>query len=206
MIAFVATVAAGYVLSGVSAPLAQKTGFGLVDLQFSGWYPIVSRVPSERWSINRALAAIGYEAHPDEMILEAWRTGCLPSRSETAADCRREDLRPTARRAQKVDFVFAAAYGVFALLLGVAVWRGQPEYPLEVRWVWLIALGALAALLDEVENLRIWSILNGTARVTFLLPTAVASVKVVLLVLAVVGLIGGLLRAHQASEAGEPES
>jgi hypothetical protein len=183
LIALVATVAAGYVLTSVSAPLVETTGFTLGDLEFSGWYPLLSAVPAGQGSLNDRLAAIGFETHPYAKILEAWTTAGV--------------LR-AAQRAQRLDFVFAAAYGALALLLAVALWRGQPEYPARVRWVWLVALGTVAALFDELENLRMWSVLHRTAAVDYLLPTAAATVKVVLLAAALVGVIVGVVRAHNA--------
>jgi hypothetical protein len=66
------------------------------------------------------------------------------------------EVIPAARLAQRIDVAFCAAYGVFFLGLALALWRSHPHYPTGGRWVWLIALGAVAGLLDEVENGLLW--------------------------------------------------
>ena len=188
LIALVGTLASGHVLSGVAAPLAEKTGFKLVDLQFSGWYPILDAIRPGQRSVNDLLASVGFETHRASDIIQAWQ---------------KAGLLETARRAQRIDFVFAAAYGVFALLLAVTLWRIQPEYPRRVRSVRLIALGTIAAALDEIENVGLWTVLRGSGdagEVSFLLPTAVATLKVVFLIAALVGLVVSFVRAHNAFE------
>ena len=96
---------------------------------------------------------------------------------------------------------------MFALFLAVALWRVQPEYPRHVRWVRLIALAAIAAVLDEIENVALWSALRGSGdarAIGLLVVTAAATLKVVLLVAAFVGLVVSLVRAHNAFGASGP--
>ena len=72
-----------------------------------------------------------------------------------------------------------------------------------MRSVRLIALGTIAAALDEIENVGLWTVLRGSGdagEVSFLLPTAVATLKVVFLIAALVGLVVSLVRAHNAFE------
>jgi hypothetical protein len=186
LVALVATLASGHVVRGIAAPLAEKTGFKLVDLEFSGWNETLTRFPPGAHPLNNLLGGIGFETHSAKDIIEAWR---------------KADVLATARRAQKADFVFAAAYGAFALLLAVALWRGQPEYPRRVRWVRLVALGAVAAVLDEIENVRLWTALQGSgdpSAIGFVLPTTAAALKFALLIAALVGVVVSLLRAHNA--------
>jgi hypothetical protein len=59
-------------------------------------------------------------------------------------------------------------------------------------------------VLDEIENIWLWNVLAGTAHVGFLLPTAVATLKVVLLIAAFVGIVGAIVRAHNASTGERP--
>ena len=187
LIALVATLASGHVARGISAPLAEKTGFKLVDLQFAGWNKILERVPTRKYSLNKLLAHGGFETHSADEILGAWR------QNRVLAD---------ARRAQAVDFLFAAAYGVFSLLLACALWRSQPEYPRHVRSVRLITLGAVAAVFDEVENAAIWLALQEggqPAAVGLVVPSLAATVKFVLLIVALIGVVVSLVRAHNTS-------
>lgn len=191
LMALVATLASGHVVRGIAAPLAEKTGFKLVDLEFSGWNKTLTRLPPGAHSLNDLLGGIGFETHSAKDIIEAWR---------------KADVLATARRAQKADFVFAAAYGTFALLLAVALWRGQPEYPRQVRWVRLVALGAVAAVLDEIENIAMWTALQGSGdptAINFVLPTTAAALKFALLIAALVGVLVTLIRAHNAAPSGD---
>ena len=203
LMAFVTMLTSGYVLTSIAAPLAEKSGFKLVDLQFSGFFDIFDNYPTKTYSLNRALRVIGSETHNSGDILKAWKNGC----DEKAAQAPRPCLMPIAKRAQKIDFLFAAAYGVFALLLAVALWRGQPDYPRPVLWVGLVALGAVAAVFDEIENIRMWSIISGAGSAGILLPSTAALVKVVLGIASLIGAAVALGRAHKAAMAeGAPEA
>jgi hypothetical protein len=70
-----------------------------------------------------------------------------------------------------------------------------------IRSVRLVALGAVAAILDEIENARMWTAVRGVGDPTavgFVLPTAAATLKFVLLIAALVGVVVSLVRAHNA--------
>lgn len=64
-------------------------------------------------------------------------------------------------RSQTFDFFFPLAYGLFSVFVAVGVWRCHPKYRAGGRWVWLIALGAAAAVFDEIENVCLWLLLKG---------------------------------------------
>lgn len=99
-----------------------------------------------------------------------------------------------ARRAQSIDFLFAAAYGVLSILIAAALWRGHPNAAAgRGRWIWLIALGAVAALCDEVENVSIWRILGGHATAGVFFPTAPATVKIALIGISALALLAALV-------------
>jgi len=203
LMAFVAMLTSGYVLTSIAAPLAEKSGFRLVDLEFSGFFHIFDNYPTKTYSLNRALRFIGSETHDSGDILKAWKGGC----DEKAVRTRQPCLMPIAKRAQKIDFLFAVAYGAFALLLAIALWRGQPDYPQPVRWVGFVALGAVAAVFDEIENIRMWSIIEDAGRADILLPSSAALVKFVLGTTSLIGAVVALGRAHKAAMAeGEPEA
>jgi hypothetical protein len=98
-------------------------------------------------------------------------------------------LVPTAIRAQKIDFLFAASYGAFALAAAVLVWQAR-RGPRDGRVLaLLVALGAAAALVDEIENAKMWAILHGHATADRFLPSTAAGLKFALLLASTVGIL-----------------
>jgi hypothetical protein len=170
--ALVATLVLGVLVSATATPLVERTGKALVNLQLSGAYPLLAWVPG------------GKGKTPTRDLLKQWNDAGL--------------IRD-ARRSQRIDFGFALAYGLFWLLLAVATWRTREEYPHGARWVWLIAVGALAALFDECENVLLWNLLKHPTDPNLLL-AHVASVfslaKIILLILAPLMLVAALRRAR----------
>ena len=148
-----------YVLSSVGSPLQEKTGQTLAHLQISGSYPLLKWTP---WGKDRA-----------EDILKNWKEkGALSD----------------ARRAQKIDFFFPFAYGTFFLLFSIGMWRCHPKYPRGGKWVWCLALGTVAAALDEVENIFMCLMLSfggGPAQVFSVFASLFAIPKLLLLCLVV---------------------
>src|SRR5262245_12020991 len=129
--AFAATFVFAVVLSAATKPVVERSKTRLLDLQLSGAHPYLSWAPGG--------------TRPTDVLLEEWtKTGAFGY----------------ARRAQWLDVPFAAAYGAFFLLLAVAVRRLHPQWPDGGLWVWAIAFGALAALLDEAENVLLLWILS----------------------------------------------
>lgn len=168
--AFAAVIVLGYVQTYVGAAVTEKTGLGLVALQFSGWSP--------HWPAT---------THSAKILAEWKEAGVLGD----------------ARRAQLVDFFFAAGYGTLALLLAGTLWRCHPLAETGGgRWTWLIALGALAAVFDEVENVSMWRLLSGheTAGWLWLLPTCAAVLKFALLGVGLATLIVALVRLAPSPE------
>jgi hypothetical protein len=140
LVAFVATLVLMYVLSGVSAPLREKTGLTLVSLQLAGACPILKHACP-------IVEGTRQEEEAPEKIIAAWRHA---------------DVLSAARLDQFIDFFFPLAYGMFSLLLAVGMWRCHPAYPVDGQWVWGIAAGARAALCDECENIFLWNMLSGS--------------------------------------------
>ena len=175
--ALVATLVLSVLVSATATPLVERTGTALVDLQLSGAYPYLAWVPK------------GKGKTPTKALLTKWNT-------EKWED---GNLLAVARRSQRIDFGFALAYGVFWLLVAVATWRTHPAYPHGGRWVWLIALGALAAIFDECENALLWNLLGHPTDPNLLIAgvaSAFAVAKIILLILAPLILIAALRRAR----------
>jgi hypothetical protein len=168
--AFMATLAIGIVLAASSGPMVERSGFKLVHLQLSG--------------AHRLLAWCSWGRTPPQDVLAKWKeTGQLEA----------------ARRNQWLDFWFPPAYGVLALLLAVALRRAHPAYPGGAGWVGGVGLGAIAALLDEAENVCLWPLLQPGASVDSFLPTAAAAFaipKMLLLLAALATFVVGILRAR----------
>jgi hypothetical protein len=169
--ALVATFVLSTVLSAASSPLVERTKTTLVDLQLSGLPP---------WLADRLTDAGGARE-----ILQRWQgAGVLGA----------------ARRGQAIDFAFPVAYGFFFLGLAAALWRVHPDYPHGGRWVWGVALGALAALLDEGENAFLWRMLmrpdDDPGRLVPAFATALAIGKYALLVAVVPILLFAIRRAR----------
>jgi hypothetical protein len=104
-----------------------------------------------------------------------------------------------ARRAQAVDFLFPLAYGSFALLLATGLRRQHPAYPAAGGWIWGVAAGAGAAVLDECENLCLWSILHQTdytGGALAVLATIAAATKFLLLGVALLTFLVAIARAR----------
>jgi hypothetical protein len=102
-------------------------------------------------------------------------------------------LLPTAIRAQKVDFFFAMSYGALALAAALLVWRARRGSRSGRVLAGLVALGAVAALCDEVENLRMWAILHGRGAADHVLPSMAAALKFALIAVAGVSAVLALL-------------
>ena len=170
--AFVAALVLCVLVSATATPLVERTGKALVNLQLSGAYPLLAWVPGGK----------GKPSTKD--LLKLWSDA---------------GLLDAARRSQRIDFGFALAYGVFWLLLAVATRRTHPAYPHGGRWVWLIALGALAAIFDECENALLWNVLGHPTDPNLLIAgvaSAFAVAKIILLILAPLILIAALRRAR----------
>ena len=170
--ALVATLVLSVLVSATATPLVERTGKALVNLQLSGAYPLLKWVPG------------GKGETPTTALLKQWDDA---------------GLLDAARRSQRIDFGFALAYGLFWLLLAVATWRTHPAYPQGGRWVWLIALGALAAIFDECENVLLWNLLGHPTDPSLLIArvaSAFAVAKIILLILAPLILIAALRRAR----------
>jgi len=168
--AFVATLVFAIVLSALATPLAEKTGFKMVHLQLSGAYPLFAWTP---WGRT-----------PTDKILAEWKD---------------KGLVAQARRNQRVDFLFPLAYGSFSVLLAIGLRRLHPGYPSSGRWIWGVAAGAGAAVLDECENLCLWSVLQNPdepGRVLAALAAAAAVVKLLLLAAALLTFLVAVLRAR----------
>jgi hypothetical protein len=148
LVAFVATLVFMYVITGVSSPLKEKTGLTLVSLQLAGACPILK-------SACPILKETRQEEEAAGEIITAWRDAKVLS---------------AAKLDQFLDFFFPLAYGMFALLLAVGMWRCHPAYPAGGHWVWGIAAGARAALFDECENIFMWNMLSGSGDPGWLIP------------------------------------
>ena len=59
---------------------------------------------------------------------------------------------------------FTLFYGTLLVLLAALLWRVHPAFPTAGRWLWLVGLGAPAALLDEAENFCILRMIGLTIR------------------------------------------
>lgn len=161
--AFVATLVLSLLVSATATPLVERTGAGLVNLQLSGAYPLLA------WS--------SHGKTPTKALLTKWNT----------EPWEKGNLLDAARRSQRIDFGYALAYGLFWLLLAVATWRTHPAYPHGGRWVRLIALGALAAVFDECENVLLWNLLGHPTDPNLLIAgiaSAFAVAKIILLIIA----------------------
>jgi hypothetical protein len=131
LVAFVATLILMYIVSFLGGPLQEKTGVRVAKLQVIG----ASVVFKEKTEVEADA----------KRILEAWgKTGVFQY----------------ALISQQFDFLFPLAYGSFSLLLSIGMWRCHKKYPIGGRWVWCLGFGAMAAVLDELENIFIWLILT----------------------------------------------
>lgn len=178
LVAFVATLVCMYVLLGVGSPLKEKTGLALVSLQLAGACPILKRACPVLEGTRQEEEAAG-------KIVSAWRNAGVLS---------------TAKDAQFIDFFFPLAYGLFALLMAVGMWRCHPAYPAGGQWVWGIAAGTRAALFDECENIFMWNMLSGSGDPGWLVPALTslfAIPKFLFLLLA----LAAFLRALRHAEA-----
>jgi hypothetical protein len=104
-----------------------------------------------------------------------------------------------ARRAQAVDFLFPLAYGSFALLLATGLRRLDAGYPAGGRWIWGVAAGTVAAVLDECENVCLWSILHQTnysGGALAVLAAIAAAAKFLLLGVALLTFLATIVRAR----------
>jgi hypothetical protein len=168
--AFVATLVFMVVLGATTRSLIEKTPYKLLHLQLSGFYPWLGRVPD-----NHASTAT---------IVARWRDAGVVEQ---------------ARRGQAVDFLFPLAYGSFALLMAAALRRLHPGYPAEGRWIWGVGAGAAAAVLDEIENVCLWSILQQpgySGGVLAIVAAVAAAFKFLLVAVALVTFVVTLARAR----------
>ena len=98
-------------------------------------------------------------------------------------------LIPTAIRAQKIDFLFAASYGAFALAVAALVRRAR-RGPRDGRVLaLLVALGFVGAVFDEIENVKMWAILHGGTHADRFLPSIAAGLKFALITAAGIGIL-----------------
>jgi hypothetical protein len=168
--AFVATMALALVLSALATPMVEQTGFKMVHLQLSGAHPLLAWTP---WGKT-----------PTKDILAAWKD---------------KGLLAPARRAQLVDFVFPPVYGAFALLLAIGLRRVHAVGASGGRWIWGVAAGAGAAVLDECENLCLWRVLqhpDDPSRVLAALAAVAAVLKMTLLAAALGTFLFAVFRAR----------
>jgi hypothetical protein len=137
LMSFVATLVFMILLIGVSTPLVKKTELKLVSLELAGACPAINYacpvVKGERWREDVA-----------RKILAAWDD---------------KEVLDDAKRAQRLDFFFPFAYGALFSLAALGMWRIHPAYPQGGLSRRFIALGAVAAGCDQIENLFLYAML-----------------------------------------------
>lgn len=146
LVAFLATVILMYILSFLGRPLMEKTGSRLVDLQLAGAL-VITKGTREVESAAKS-------------ILDGWKNAGLLNNAVIS---------------QQFDFLFPLAYGSFSLLLSVGMWRCHKKYPIGGKWVWCLAFGTVAAVLDELENILIWQMLSGSIEPGWIWPVLASS-------------------------------